>query len=131
MQLMLILGITFAIGAVAFALQNNVAVTVSFIVWSFESSLAMVLLLALGLGALITGLVSSPAVIRRQWSGTRLRRQVDGLEAEKRVLEQRLGELEKQLAALAPAPVADVPERPYVGLTALLGGDAELRDKEG
>lgn len=131
MQLMLILGITFAIGAVAFALQNNIAVTVSFIVWSFESSLAMVLLLALGLGALITGLVSSPAVIRRQWSGTRLRRQVDGLETEKRMLEQRVSELEKQLATLAPAPVIDAPERPYVGLTTLLGGDTELRDKEG
>lgn len=132
MQLMLILGIGFAIGAVAFALQNNVPVTVSFIVWSFEGSLAMVLLLALGLGALIAGLVSSPAMIRRQWTGTRLRRQVDGLEAEKSVLERRVGELEREVAALAPTPAeAAVPERPYVGLTTLLGSDAEQRDREG
>ncbi|MBN9424058.1 MAG: hypothetical protein BGO63_07730 [Candidatus Accumulibacter sp. 66-26] len=130
MQLMLILGIGFAIGAVA--LQNNVPVTVSFIVWSFEGSLAMVLLLALGLGALIAGLVSSPAMIRRQWTGTRLRRQVDGLEAEKSALERRVGELEREVAALAPTPAeAAVPERPYVGLTTLLGSDAEQRDREG
>ena len=60
MQLMLILGIVFAIGAVVFALQNNVAIIVTFAVWQFEGSQALVLLLTLGAGALIAGLVSSP-----------------------------------------------------------------------
>ena len=74
MQLMLIVGIVFAIGAVLFALQNNVPVTVTFALWRFDSTLAVVLLLALGLGALIAALVSTPTVIRGQWGGARLRR---------------------------------------------------------
>lgn len=134
MQLILILGIVFAIGAVAFALQNNVPVTVSFVFWSFDSSLAIVLLLALGIGALIAGLLSSPTVIRHQWIAKRLRRQVGGLEAEKAALLQRVREQDRQLARFdqdaAPAADAEAP-RPYVGFTALLGGDAADRERKG
>jgi len=60
MQVLLILGIVFAIGAVTFALQNSIPVTVVFAFWHYDSSLAVVLLVALGLGALIAGLVSTP-----------------------------------------------------------------------
>jgi lipopolysaccharide assembly protein A len=55
MQLGLILGIVFAIGATVFALQNNTPVTVSVATWTLEGSLALVLLVAMGLGALIAG----------------------------------------------------------------------------
>ncbi len=123
MQLMLIFGIIFAIGSVTFALQNNVPVTVTFAVWRFDSSLAMVLLLALGLGAIIAALLSSPTVIRGQWNISRLRRQLAGLEEEKSVLERRVSELEIELARLNPAPVSErEEEKPYVGLKALLTG---------
>lgn len=80
MQLGLILGIIFAIGAALFALQNNTPTTVTVAMWTFEGSLALVLLAAMGLGALIAGLVSSPAMIRRQWNVARLGRQVNALE---------------------------------------------------
>ena len=80
MQLMLILGIVFAIGAVWFALQNTVSAAVTLALWQFEGALALVLLVALGLGVLIVGLLSSPAVIRGQWTSARLRRQVIDLE---------------------------------------------------
>ena len=86
MQLGLIVGIAFAIGAVLFALQNVAPVTVTLAFWSFEGSLALVLLLTLGLGALIAGLVSSPAMIRRQWNIARLGRKVADLE--KKLAEQ-------------------------------------------
>ena len=127
MQLMLIFGIIFAIGAVAFALQNNVAVTVAFALWSFESSLAMVLLIALGLGALITALLSSPSVIRRQWTGKRLHHQVEVLESENSALAQRITDLELQLKALDQPlpPSAPEAEPAYVGLTTLLSGNAK------
>ena len=52
MQLITLLGIAVALAAVAFALQNNVPVTVTFLLWRFDSPLAMVLLLALSLGAI-------------------------------------------------------------------------------
>ena len=80
MQLLLIMGIVFAIGAVTFALQNDIAVTVVFGFWRYDSSLAVVLLFALALGVLIAGLVSTPSVIKGQWAGARLRRQVADLE---------------------------------------------------
>lgn len=121
MQLLLIFGIAFAVAAVAFALQNNVPVTVSLLFWSFDSSLAMVLLLAIGVGAIIAGLVSSPAVIRGQWAAARLRRQVAALEGDKADLAQRVRALEAELQRVAPlAGIAPEQPRPYVGLKTLL-----------
>jgi len=79
-QLAILIGLAFAIGAVAFALQNNVPVTVTFLVWRFDSALAMVLLIAVAIGALIVALLSTPAVLKLQWNATRQRRQITALE---------------------------------------------------
>jgi len=65
MQLQLIIAIIVAILAVVFALQNAVPITVSFLTWRFESSLALVLLIALALGILMSLLVSVPSVIKK------------------------------------------------------------------
>ena len=107
MQILLISGIGVAIVAVLFALQNNVPVTISFFAWSFGGSLALVLLMALGLGALIAGLVTSPALIGSQWSGKRLRRQVATLEEQNRALQQRVAELDAQLESLLRRPARE------------------------
>ena len=121
MQLFLILGIVFAIGAVTFALQNGGPVTVVFAFWRYDSSLAVVLLVALALGALIAALVSTPSVIKGQWAGTRLRRQVASLEDERASLERRVRELESEMAPRTPAPMPAVEEAaPYVGLKSLM-----------
>ena len=64
MQLQLILAIIVAILAVVFALQNAVPITVSFLTWRFESSLALVLLIALALGILMSLLVSVPSMVK-------------------------------------------------------------------
>ncbi len=122
MQLMLVLGIVVAIGAVVFALQNLAPVTVTLALWTFEGSLALVLLVALGLGALIAGLLSSPAMIRGQWTIGRQRSRIAELERQLAAQEQGRRELEAELArrrTLDPAP-APTPEKPYVGLRALL-----------
>lgn len=84
MQLLVIFGILVAIGGVVFALQNNVPVTVTFLVWRFDSSLAMVLLLALGLGAIIVALVSTPAALRSQWALAKMRKDLARLEASRK-----------------------------------------------
>ena len=104
MRLLLILGIAFAACAVTFVLQNNIPVTVGFAFWHHDSSLALVLLVALGLGALITGLVSTPSVIKGQWAEARLRRQVASLEDDKLFLERRVLELESGTPQKTPAP---------------------------
>ncbi|MCK9381435.1 MAG: lipopolysaccharide assembly protein LapA domain-containing protein [Sulfuritalea sp.] len=124
MQLILILGIIVAIVAVIFALQNNLPVVVAVAFWRFEGSLALVLLVSLGLGALIAGLLSSPAVIRGQWALGRLHKQVTDLERQLGAQQQRNRELEAELARLSPAPADATPvaEKPYVGLKTLLTG---------
>ena len=80
MQLMIIAAIFVGIGAVAFAMQNNLPVTVNFLLWRFDSSLAMVLLLALATGAIVVALLTTPGTLRRQWQLARQRRQLDELE---------------------------------------------------
>jgi uncharacterized integral membrane protein len=126
MQLLLILGIVFAIGSVTFALQNNIPVTVVMGFWRYDSSLAVVLLVAVCLGALIAALVSTPSVIKGQWAGARLRRQVAGLEEDRAVLERRISELELAMAQKLPAPVPPAKEAaPYVGLKTLLMANEE------
>lgn len=123
MQLILILGIVVAIVAVVFALQNNLPVAVVIALWRFEGSLALVLLVSLGVGALIAGLLSSPAVIRGQWTTGRLRKQVADLERQL-AAQQRSRELEAEVARLSPASAgaAPVAEKPYVGLKTLIAG---------
>ena len=65
MQLQLIVAIIVAILAVVFALQNAVPIVVSFLAWRFESSLALVLLITLALGIIMSLLVSVPPTIKK------------------------------------------------------------------
>jgi len=132
MQLLLIFGIAFAIGAVAFALQNNTPVSVNFILWSFDSSLAMVLLLSLGLGAIIAGLVTSPTVIKGQWNNGRLRRQVAELERDKAALTEQLRQARAETQQLRPADaVIEAEPKPYVGLKTLIAGQGSHTEAKG
>ncbi|CAG1007257.1 hypothetical protein BURK2_03575 [Burkholderiales bacterium] len=129
MQLLLILGIVFAILAVLFAVQNNVPVTVHLAVWSLESTLAVVLLAALGLGVLIAALLSTPRVLRQQWSGARSRRQINLLEERNAALEARVTELTQALEGSAPQALPPAVEpKPYVGLKTLITGGAAGAD---
>ena len=136
MQLGLIVGILFAIVAALFAMQNIVPVVVSLGFWSFEGSLALVLLMTLGLGALIAGLVSSPAMIRRQWNTSKLARQVADLERKLADEARRNEELTAEVArlrkplALEATPAEATPEKNYVGLCSLMAGEQEARKSD-
>jgi putative membrane protein len=103
MQLIMILGIAVAIAAVAFALQNNVPVTVTFLFSRFESSLAMVLLLSHALGAIIVALVSAPRTLRSQWQLSRQRSEIADLKAANAELETKL--MHKETAKLTDMTV--------------------------
>jgi uncharacterized integral membrane protein len=129
MHLLLVLGIIVAIAAVAFALQNNLPVTVAFGVWSFESSLAMVLLLALGIGAVIAICLSWPSMIKNLWASSRLRKQVNQLQDDKSMLEQRVVQLEEELKRVSPEPIPEEPPR-YLGLKSILIGARPENPKE-
>ncbi|MCK6391890.1 MAG: LapA family protein, partial [Azonexus sp.] len=71
----------------------------------FEGSLALVFLLAMLLGALIVGLLSTPATLRRQWRGYRKTRQIRDLEAERRQLLAEIEALRRQRQAGATVDV--------------------------
>ena len=128
MQLLLILGIVFATGAVTLALQNNVPVTLTLASLHYDSSLAIVLLVALGLGALIAGLVSTPSVLKGQWAAARLRRQVVILEEHKVSLERRILDMESMMPQKASAPLPPVKEAAaYVGMRDLIMAREETK----
>ncbi len=129
MQLLLIVGIAAAIAAVAFALQNSIPVTVTLGLWTFDSSLAMVLLLAIGIGAVIALLVSWPGIIKNVWKGSQLRRQVNKLEDDKAALERRVTQLEEELMRISPEPIPEEPTR-FLGLKSILLGSEAEKPKE-
>jgi uncharacterized integral membrane protein len=129
MQLLLIVGIAAAIAAVAFALQNSIPVTVTLGLWTFDSSLAMVLLLAIGIGAVIALLVSWPGIIKNVWKGSQLRRRVNKLEDDKAALERRVTQLEEELMRVSPEPIPEEPTR-FLGLKSILLGSEAEKPKE-
>lgn len=61
----LILALLFAVTAVVFALGNTDVVTVSFLSWHVEGSLALVLLIAVAVGILIGVLLMTPGTVKR------------------------------------------------------------------
>lgn len=72
--ILLSLALLISLAALAFAVQNTGAVTVSFLIWQFESSLALVLLIAFGLGALVSVLLLAPPLFMARLSAQSLRR---------------------------------------------------------
>jgi uncharacterized integral membrane protein len=96
-QLFLIVALIIAILAVFFALQNAVAVTINFLIWKIESSLALVLLLSFGIGILMSLLVSFSSIMRKNWTISNQNKKIQKLENNIQELQKRFqGEIEHQ-----------------------------------
>ena len=80
MPLLLFLALLIAILAVVFAVQNAIPITVTFFSWKFEGFLALVLLLTLALGVVMSLLVSRPAMIKRSWVISQQKKRIEDLE---------------------------------------------------
>ena len=78
--LFLVAALLIAILAVIFALQNPAPVTVTFLNWKFESSLALMLLLTFALGLLLGLVARISAVIRKGWTISSQRKKIAQLE---------------------------------------------------
>jgi uncharacterized integral membrane protein len=86
-QVYLIAALILAALVATFAVQNNVAVEVQFLVWKFQSSLVIVIFLAAVVGAFAATLVSLPQTLRA-WARLRQREaEVSRLEGQVRRLE--------------------------------------------
>lgn len=99
MQLAIIAAIGTAIVGVAFAMQNNLPVTVNFMLWRFDGSLAMVLLLAVASGAMVVALLTTPATLKSQWQLARQKRRIAELERAGDSQRGRIAELERRVSA--------------------------------
>ncbi|MFN7036312.1 MAG: lipopolysaccharide assembly protein LapA domain-containing protein [Bellilinea sp.] len=104
--LLLILALVIAVIAVIFALQNTAAVSVSFFVWQFNQSLALVLLLAAFVGVIIGLLTILPGSIRSRWQLAARNKKIASLEKEIEELKEKLANAERQLRALQSTPPA-------------------------
>ena len=60
----LILGFVLGAAVIIFALQNTMSVSLTFLGWQFESSLALLVLITFAIGVLISLLVSIPSAIK-------------------------------------------------------------------
>ena len=100
MQIFIIIALVIAVIAVIFALQNLAAVTVSFFIWSIHGSLALVLLVTLAVGVLISLLASLPGLFRGKWITSSQKKKLAALEAERTMYRQKAEEAEKDVKNL-------------------------------
>jgi uncharacterized integral membrane protein len=119
MQLMLIFSLIIAVLAVLFAIQNNQQVTVSFLFWSFQASSALVIIISVLTGVLISLLVSTPALTRDKLRIRNLNKKAADLETQLGDANVKLAEaqnkytnLEKALAAEKVPPAAEMSPPP-------------------
>jgi uncharacterized integral membrane protein len=80
-QVALILSLTLAILVAVFAIQNAGSVTLRFGIWSVETSLVVVILVAVAAGAAVASLLGLPGWIRDRHRLKLLARELDGLRA--------------------------------------------------
>ncbi len=82
MQIFLIFSLIIAALATIFAVQNATPTTVTFFIWEFEGSLALILLIALIAGALISLFASMPALIKNKLAVSSLNKKLTKSETE-------------------------------------------------
>lgn len=80
MQFVLIFALIVSIGAVVFALQNPNIVALHFFNWDFEQPLALLLLIAMAIGALIISILTIPGWIKSRQQRSKHRKEVAELE---------------------------------------------------
>ncbi len=82
MILFLLLGAVLGGLSVIFVLQNVVPITVTFLTWQIEGSLAVILFLAMMSGVFVTLLVLLPGLIRDEFRYSRLQKEKEHVEDE-------------------------------------------------
>ena len=130
MQIFLFVALIIAILAVAFAFQNNDPATISFAIWKFHGSLALILMVTLAAGALISFLVSLPTNVKTRWTVRTQRKKLVELEnrlAEfKGKLEEATRELEEVARGKEKEVEVKVEENPETPQTDAAGEEPEI-----
>ncbi len=95
MEFYLIVAAIVGVVIAAFAIQNATPVAVRFLMWEFESSLAVVIILSLLAGMLLIFLISLPGRLKRHKEIFDKNRRIAELEKKVAELEKRLKEREE------------------------------------
>jgi putative membrane protein len=111
MQVFLVFALLIALVAVVFAVQNTAIVTVSFLVWNFNNSLAVIILLTIFTGVLISILMSAPGWIKNRLSLANLRKKNKELETKLKKEQENFqaAQQELELYKNPPTPVEPAP----------------------
>ena len=107
MQIYMILSLIVAGIAILFAVQNAGMIEINFLVWSFEGSLALVLLIALALGVVISLLASAPSVIRRNLTIRSQKIRINELETNLAAQQDKLTAAQAQIDELKQPKLTD------------------------
>jgi len=102
MLFFLIVGLIIGAVSVVFVLQNITTITVVFFSWQLTGSLAVILLITLIAGMLISALILLPSFIKAEWQIRVYRKRIKQLEAD--------AEFKTQMAPRAAEPMAVVSE---------------------
>ena len=102
MSLRMIFSMAIVVLAIVFALQNAAPVTVMFVIWRFDSSLALVLAGTFVLGALLAALLTTTASVRKSWKLSKQERKGGELEQRVAELEQLVAARDRRIAELEP-----------------------------
>lgn len=97
MILSLLVGFVLGAAALLFALQNTQIVALTFLGWQFESSLALLVLVSLGVGILISILAFIPSALERSF-------RIMGLKNENKKLAETVVAHQEALAAAKVEP---------------------------
>lgn len=100
MQIFLFVALFIAALAVIFALQNSAQTQVSFLTWRTDTSLALVLLISLAAGALISFLFSTPANVKARWTIRQQRKKMGEIESQLAESQTELEQVKTHLAAV-------------------------------
>ena len=88
MRIFFVIALVLALLVTVFAVQNNQPITISFLFWSIDGSLALVLMITLVLGIIIGVLLMAPGSVRSRFKVGGLQRSVRSLEQEKAAAEE-------------------------------------------
>lgn len=103
MILSLILGFLLGAAALLFALQNTAVVELSFMGWQFESSLALLILMAFAAGIIVSLLVSIPSAVKDSF-------RIMSLKKENKKLVDEVNEHRRTNQAAVNAPDETIPQ---------------------
>lgn len=100
-MLYLIFGFILGAGTLVFALQNTAIVTLSFLGWQFESSLALVIIIAAAAGVLMGILSALPSIIGSSFHIRALKKDNKALAAHADALQQHANAIDSQMRSSA------------------------------